>query len=89
MLSALIITCPAPQKAHLGITGSLVWIQPSQLVSSSFHSKAAQLSKVGGDVEMCRAVRMLASWQQAPLKIQEFVTGQVSAQAVSLPWSHS
>lgn len=68
MLSALIITRPASQKTHLEVTGSLVWIQPSQLVSSCFHSKAAQLSEVCGDVEMCRAVR-----QQAPLKIQEFV----------------
>lgn len=75
MLSAVIITCPAPQKAHLGVTGTLVWIQPSQLISSCLHSKAAQPSGVCGAVQGC----------EDAAKIQEFVACEEPAEAGSLP----
>lgn len=75
MLSAVIITCPAPQKAHLGVTGLDPAIPAHQLLFAQQSCPALWGLWGCGAVQGC----------EDAAKIQEFVACQAPAEAVSLP----
>lgn len=75
MLSAVITTCPAPQKAHLGVSGLDPAIPAHQLLFAQQSCPALWGLWGCGAVQGC----------EDAAKIQEFVACQVPAEAVSLP----